>query len=402
VTRLLHVTTVPMSLTFLEGHVDFMRARGFDFHALSSPGPELDDFGARHEVPTYRVEMPRRVTPFRDLRGVTRMTRILRRVRPDIVHAHTPKGGLLGMIAASAAGVSVRIYHMRGLPLMAASGWKRALLRRTERVACSLAHRVLCVSDSVRRVAVDEGLCPPEKIAVLANGSGQGVDAVDRFDPARVGPDARPATRARFGIPQDARVLGFVGRLVRENGLLELEEAWRALREAFDDLHLLLVGPWEPQDPVPADVRERLERDRRVHLTGLDWNTPPLYGAMDIVALPTYREGFPNVPLEAAAMELPVIATRVPGCVDAVEEGETGLLVPPRDADALADAIRSYLEEPELRRAHGRAGRIRVLRDFRPQDIYEALYREYVGFLGAEASAPRSHPTARPVGRVGQ
>lgn len=380
-TILLHNTTVPMSLAFLNGQVGYMQERGLAVHALSSPGPELGAFGERHGVPTYAVEMPRSITPLRDLAAVRGIMRVIRRVRPQIVHAHTPKGGLLGMIAAAASRVPVRIYHMRGLPLMGATGAKRTLLRATERVACRLAHRVICVSHSLREVAIEEGLCPPEKIVVLAGGSGQGVDAAGRFDPERLEPNTRQATRTRYGIPANATVIGFVGRLVRDKGLVELETAWRSLRDQFPDLHLLLVGPWEPQDPVPNDVRERLESDPRVHLAGMEWETPPLYAAMDLLALPTYREGFPNVPLEAAAMSLPVVATRIPGCVDAVEDGVTGTLVPVRDADELAFAIHQYLEDPAMRLNHGVAGRARVLREFRQEVIWEAMYEEYSRLL---------------------
>jgi glycosyltransferase involved in cell wall biosynthesis len=279
---------------------------------------------------------------------------------------------------------------MRGLPLMGATGAHRVLLRATEAVACRLAHRVICVSHSLCEVAVAEGICPLEKITVLAGGSGQGVDAAGRFDPAALAPGARETTRASFGIPADAMVIGFVGRLVHDKGVVELEAAWRALRDAYPSLHLLLVGPWEPQDPVPAGVRERLEADARVHLAGMDWNTPPLYAAMDVVALPTYREGFPNVPLEAAAMELPVVATRVSGCVDAVAEGVTGMLVPARDAEALAATLRRYLGDAELRSCHGAAGRERVLREFRQEVIWEAMFGEYCRLLsGAGLEVPR-------------
>jgi len=385
VIRLLHVTTVPMSLIFLEGHVEFMRDRGIEFYALSSLGPELDAFGKKHGVPTYAVPMARRITPLQDLRAVRQMAAVMRRIRPDIVHAHTPKGGLLGMIAATMARVPVRIYHMRGLPFQGATGMKHWLLQMTEWVACRLAQRVFCVSHSIRDVAVAERLCSAEKIAVPANGSGQGVDALGRFDPDRVG-DAGRRRRAELAIPAEARVLGFVGRLVRDKGILELEEAWRQLRQDHPSLHLLLVGPWEDQDPVPSDVRDRLERDPRVHLLGLDWDTPSLYAAMDIVVLPTYREGFPNVALEAGAMGRPVVATRVPGCVDAIEDEGTGTLVPPQNAAALGQAVGSYLQHPPLARRHGARARQRVLSLFLPEQIYAAIHEEYLRLIEARSA----------------
>ena len=380
-TTLVHVTTIPMSLTFLSGQIPYMKARGFDVHAVSSPGHDLRRFSRELDIPVTAVAMPRRITVLQDLRALVRMTRIFKALRPDIVHAHTPKGGLLGILASKLAGDSVRIYHMRGLPFASAVGFRRVVLRWTERIACSLAHRVFCVSHSLRRLAIGARLCPRDKVTVLAGGSGNGVDAMARFNPAQLEPSARGATRRRFGIPANALVIGFVGRIVRDKGIMELVEAWRRLRSEDATLHLLLVGPFEPQDPVPVDLAHELRSDSRVHLAGMDWNTAPLYAAMDVLALPTYREGFPNTPLEAAAMELPVVATRIPGCLDAIEEGVTGSLVAVRDARALADALRVYLRDPLLRRTHGQNGRARVLREFQPEMIWRALHAEYLDLL---------------------
>jgi glycosyltransferase involved in cell wall biosynthesis len=267
---------------------------------------------------------------------------------------------------------------MRGLPLETATGWRRALLTATERTSCALATRVLCVSSSLRDVALREHLVDPDKISVLANGSGQGVDATGKFDPARLPPDARATTRRKHGIPDDAIVLGYFGRLVRDKGILELLAAWQSLRDAHPKLHLILAGEIEERDALPADALAALRGDERIHLLRYDWNTQPLNAAMDVVVLPTYREGFPNVPLEAAAMMKPVVATRVSGCVDAIVDGVTGLLVPPRDADALAEALRRYIEDPQLRTRHGVAARERVLLSFRREILWEAIHKTYL------------------------
>ncbi len=360
----MHVTTVPGTLYFLCGQASFMRRAGFSLHAISSPGPDLgaslSAFGDQERIPVHAVDMMRRITPLRDLIALWRLWRVLARVRPAIVDAHTPKAGLLGMLAATLARTPVRVYHMHGLPFVTASGWRKQLLRWTERISCLLAHRVLAVSHSVRTVAVSEGLCAPEKVEVLLGGSVNAVDTEGRFNP--LGESTRSATRTKHGIPVDAMVVGFVGRLARDKGIVELAEAWRRLHGARG-LHLLLVGPVDETDPPPADVLAELRADPAVHFTGLDPETPRLYAATDILALPTYREGFPQVALEAAAMGLPVVATSVPGCVDAVHDGVTGTLVPPRDVGALADALRRYASDPPLRARHGEAARRRVVRE---------------------------------------
>jgi glycosyltransferase involved in cell wall biosynthesis len=285
------------------------------------------------------------------------------------------------MMAAALCRVPVRIYHQHGLPLMTASGPKRRILRWTERTACRLAHQVICVSKSVREAAIAEGLCSPQKIKVLGQGSIDGVEGDRKFNPARLSTESAQGVRARYHIPEGAPVMGFVGRIVRDKGLIELAQSWRVLREEYPALHLLVAGPFESQDPIPTDVDTTLRSDPRVHVAGLVHDMPSIYRILDLLVLPTYREGFPASLLEAAAMELPVIATRIPGCVDAVRDGETGLLVPVRDVEALTAAVRIYLADPTLRRKHGATGRHRVLRDFHPETIREALFQEYLRLL---------------------
>ena len=379
--RLLHVTTVPMTLPFVAGHVAEARRRGFEVHVLSSPGPALGVFAQAQQVVAHGVPMARRIAPLADLVALGRMMRVMRRLRPTIVDAHTPKGGLLAMIAAVLCAVPVRVYHQHGLPLMTATGTKRRLLRVTERLACRLAHQVLCISPTLRDVLIAEGLCPADKIEVLEHGSIDGVEAERTFNPTAISPEMAAQVRTRYRIPSDAPLIGFVGRVVRDKGMVELTQAWRVLREAYPTLHLLLAGPFESEDPIPPDVAKTLRSDPRVHLAGMVRDMPEVYRALDLLVLPTYREGLPTAPLEAAAMERPVVATRIPGCVDAVRDGETGLLVPPRDAEALVAAIRRYLDDPDLRRRHGRSGRQRMLTDFDPVRLHGALFQAYLRLL---------------------
>jgi glycosyltransferase involved in cell wall biosynthesis len=264
-----------------------------------------------------------------------------------------------------------------------ATGLRRRLLLWTERTSCALAHRVLAVSHSMRKLAVEERLCRADQIAVPLGGSGNGVDAAGRFRP--LAPSVRAAVRARLGIPEDAVVIGFVGRLVRDKGIAELMAAWRALRQRDPRLRLLLVGWLDDLEPDLAPLGAALKADPRIHFTGPVTDTPPLYAAMDVLALPTYREGFPNAPLEAAAMTLPVVGTSTPGCLDAVEDGVTGALVPAGDAAALERALLGYLEDPALRARHGEAGRRRVLARFRREAIWEVVEAEYRALLAARA-----------------
>jgi glycosyltransferase involved in cell wall biosynthesis len=215
---------------------------------------------------------------------------------------------------------------------------------------------------------------------VLVNGSVNGVDAAERFNPDFLKLH-RSIAREMHNIPAEASVVGFIGRRVRDKGIIELAAAWNRIRETYPNAYLLVVGPTEPQDPVPAATEQLLQRDSRVRMAGFVDDILLAYAAMDIFVLPTYREGFPVSLLEAAAVELPAVATKVPGCVDAILDGITGTLVPAFDEEALSDAIRRYLDQPELRTQHGRAARERVMREFKPEPILEAAYQECIRLL---------------------
>ena len=379
--RLLHVVTVPDSLLFFDGQLAFMRERGFDVSVVVSPGPGLDEFARREGVDVYPIEMARRVTPFRDTVSLQELYRLVKRLNPDIAHTHTAKGGLIGTLASTFARTPVRIYQMRGRLSATATSWRRQLFVGIERIVCGASHHVICNSQSLRAAALGAGLCPADKMEVLLAGSGNGVDSTVRFNPDRVTATDVSEVRRELRIPDDARVIGFVGRLVRDKGIGELVRAWQHVRARADDVHLVCVGPIESRDSISADDRHSLENDPRVRLLGFRKDLPRLYSSMNVLTLPTYREGFPNVLLEAQSMRVPVISTRAEGCLDAVEDGVTGTLVPVRDAESLFRAFMSYLDNPAMRERHGRAGRERVVRLFARERLWEALLLVYERLL---------------------
>ena len=367
---LVMMTTAAMTLRFLGGQAQFLTEKGFDVVLLSSPGGELDRAMFGGCVRTVAVPMKRRPSPIRDVISLCRVILALRQLRPMIVSASTPKAGLLGMIAATFTRVPVRHYLLRGLPLATAPRRQRPLLWLMERAACGLAHQVQCVSASLRADVVRRRLCRPEKCVVLAQGSSNGVDATERFKPALT--NARHELRSKMGLSPAAVAVGFVGRLCRDKGLVELSAAWRQIAARYPEAHLVIVGPAEIDGVESHRAFESLKSAPRVTMSSEFLEARSFYEVMDLLAHPSHREGFPNVCLEAAAMALPVVTTDAVGCRDSVIDGVTGRVVPVRSAAMLASAIGEYIESERQRIAHGASGRARVLRDFSPTEVWIA------------------------------
>ena len=379
---ILHAGTSPLSVQwFLRGQLGYLRDAGFDVTVVTAPGEGLDQARLSEDVRAIAVPMIRSISPGRDLVALWRLWRIVRRLRPAITNVGTPKAGLLAGIAAWLSRVPCRVYTLHGLRLETARGPVRPVLWLAEWLACRAAHRVICVSESVRRKALALRLVTPERAVVLGAGSCNGVDE------SRCAPGPEASRRARelrqsLGIPPDAPVAGFVGRLTRDKGIPELVDAYFRLRSEFPDLRLLLVGDFEDGDPIDPALRRGIEADPGILRTGFVRDVVPYYHVVDILLLPTYREGFPNAVLEAHAAGKPVIATRATGVVDAVADGADGILVPIGDPVALAEAAALLLRDPALAAGMGRAGRERILLHFRRKDVWNALLREYVELLG--------------------
>jgi lipopolysaccharide/colanic/teichoic acid biosynthesis glycosyltransferase/glycosyltransferase involved in cell wall biosynthesis len=382
--RVLYVLTAPFGLDrTLGGQLRYLRSAGFEPIFACSPGAALPRFAAAEGVCGHAVAIEREISPLSDLRSLWKLWRLARRLRPAISNVSAPKGGLLGGLAAWLAGVPCRLYTLRGLRLETAGGVKFAVLWAAEWLACRLAQRVVCVSPSLARRALKLRLAAPEKVIVIADGSSNGID------PRLYAPGPALARRVRrlrrgLALAPGAPVLGFVGRLTRDKGIAELVAAYHRLRRRWPPLRLLLVGCFEAGDPVPAGVRAAVDADPGILVTGFVDDPAPYYQLMDVVALPTYREGYPTVALEAAAAGRPFVTTRVTGASDAVVDGQTGLLVPARDAAALAEALASLLADPERAASLARRARQRIVADFSRQRIWKALEQLYRDLLARE------------------
>lgn len=376
------VTDATSASLFMAGQLGYLRDQGFEVAVASSPGPALDTLQQREQVQVFPIPMSREIAPFNDLHALRHTFKVVQQFQPHVVSAGTPKAGLLGMLAARMARVPVRIYMVRGLRLETARGGKRKLLTLTERLTCRCAGTVLCVSPSLRERFSELGLCVPEKLLVLAEGSSNGV-RTGRFAATAQNLGRAKQLAAQLNLPMpDASpgrslTVGFVGRLTRDKGIVELCDAFFRLKERWPDAKLLLVGDFEAGDPVPTDVRARLAASADVVITGFVRDPSLYYHLMGQLVLPSHREGFPNAPLEAAAAGLPVVAFDATGTRDAVVHQQTGTLVAVGDVPALADAIGGYLESPALRMGHGLTGKRRVETEFQPERIWSELATLY-------------------------
>lgn len=374
-TVLVTAITSPKSATLIRGQLGYMKSQGVQPILISSPGEKVRRLAELENVDLREIPMERDISPIKDFIALLRVIRCIWKIRPDIVNAGTPKAALLCMTAAWICRVKVRIYTIRGFRHESMKGVGRKIMMFIEWITCRMANKVICVSESVMTLGEREGLIPKGKALVVNRGSSNGID-LDRFNAQNPLLRSKEAVRLECNIPDNALVVGFVGRLIERKGVSELVSAWRKVREAVPEAVLLIAGPFEKGQALPAATVEAINRDESIIHLGYVPDVENYFQIMDLFVLPAYWEGFGNVVLEAAAMGVPIVSTDATGTKDAVCDGFNGALVPPRDVDALASVIQRYLRDPVLRESHGKNG-IAWAKNFEREAIWSGLYKVY-------------------------
>jgi len=370
-----HLTTTDMSLDWLLGpQLRAFGDAGYEVVGMSAPGPHVSSLvamGVRHvPVPAFT----RSSNPLDDVRAFVQVWRLLRRERPDVLHTHNPKPGVLGRIAGRLAGVPLVVNTQHGLYAQPTDRRRRRWpVYTAERIAAAFGHMELVQNPEDVDTLVKVLRVPARKVRLLGNG----ID-LDRFDPAAVAPDVRRRLRDEWGVAPDDVLCGVVGRLVREKGIGEVLEAARLLQMRSVPVRFVVIGPadTDKSDAVPADEMERA-RAHGVVFTGQRGDLPDCYTAMDVFVTASWREGFPRAAMEAAAMRLPIVAADVRGNRQVVVDEVTGLLFPVRDAAALAEQVSELAASPERRATLGAAGRWKAEGEFDQRRIIEITLETY-------------------------
>ena len=373
--KILHICAIGFTVkNLLLPQIEYILSRGFSIEVACSPGAAVDRLQEQGYV-IHPIQIDRRIDPISNLKSVVQLAALMRREKYELVHVHTPVASVLGRVAAKWAGASRIVYTAHGFYFhdeMPADQYR--FYHTVERVAGWLTDRILTQSREDLMTAQKTGLCPAEKLRYLGNG----VD-ISRFQRSNLLPAQQQALRQSLDLPADASpMIGMTGRLTQEKGYLELIEALAILRRQFPRVHLLVIGGQlsSERDAFQAQLSQEIQQRNLkdyVTFTGFRSDIPELLGLLDVFALPSYREGLPRSILEAMAMALPVVTTDIRGCREAVVDGQTGAIVPPRDGEALADALGKLLANADLRMRLGQAGRQRLETEYDEHLVFQRL-----------------------------
>lgn len=375
--KVLHIITVSFVINHFFGkQFNYLKNKTKNDYFLGcTPSDEFFELSDTLNYTPFSVNVTRNISPVTDIIAIYRIYKFIKNNKIDVVVGHTPKGGMVAMIASFLAKVPERIYFRHGIIYETSTGLKRLLLQNIDRLSGTLAKKVVCVSNSVKKISEKDNLNLASKNLLLGLGTCNGIDTEIKFNPEL--PDKQLISKLKndFAINDNDFVIGYVGRLVKDKGINELIEAWTVLKENYDHFKLLLVGPIEERDSISEESKKIIKNDPHVINTGFVLSAAPYFKLMDVFILPTYREGFPTVSLEASSMNLPVLITKATGCTESIIENETGIFIK-NDPDDIVQKVEFYLKNPEIKKQHGINGRNFVKRNFEETKIWDIIYEK--------------------------
>ncbi len=372
--KVLHVVTVSFVINHFFGkQFHYLKSiTNNDYFLGCSESKELFELSNSLGYKPFVVNITRNISPFTDIKSIIEIYKFIKKNNINIVVGHTPKGGFLAMIAGFLAGVENRIYFRHGIVYETSVGIKKWMLKNIERISGILAKKVVCVSLSVKKISEHDNLNNHKKNIILGLGTCNGIDTENKFNPELIDDKLIKKIRKELQIAEGDFVVGYVGRLVKDKGINELLEAWVLMKEKYNNIKLLLVGPIETKDSINNRSKEIIKNDSDVINTGFVLNSAPYFNLLDVFVLPTYREGFPTVALEASSMKVPVLITKATGCTESIVENETGIFISNNPKD-IFEKIETYIKNKEMREKHGFNGRKFVRKNFQQSIIWNEI-----------------------------
>lgn len=375
--KLIRITTVPLSLEKLLENQPHFFSSYFDITLVSSDENSLSKIASEQGVKCFPLEMTRKITPLQDLRCLVQLVRFLRKEQPYFVHSHTPKAGIIGMLAAYIARVPVRMHTVAGMPLMEATGFKRRILNLVERITYFCATRVYPNSKGLQDFIIQSTFCKATKLKVLGSGSSNGIDTT-YFDPDQVSENQKETLKKELHIKSTDYVYCFVGRLVKDKGIDELIQAFAAISDKNKAAKLILVGHTEADlDPLLPETLHSIEFNENIIEVGFQNDVRPYLSIAHVFTFPSYREGFPNVVLQANAMGIPCIVSDINGCNEIISSGDNGLIIPSKNSSILQEKMELISTYPNQIKLNKTEIRALIKTKFERKVFWHLLLEEY-------------------------
>lgn len=370
--KLIRVTTIDGSLwTLLNGQLKYINSH-FDVVGVAANRGKLSQVAHREGIRTVAITMYREINPVADFKSLFHLVRLFRAEKPDIVHANTPKGSLLAMIAAWICRVPHRIYTVTGLRFETTTGNFRRLLIGMEKITCACATKVIPEGEGVKKTLIRENITS-KYLQKILNGNINGID-LDYFDRT----EEVLSMANSSNLKSEDFTFIFIGRMVKDKGIHELVRAFCQLNKQYATTRLLLVGSLEPElDPIDKDVLDLINTHKKIEWVGYQSDVRPFLVLSNALAFASYREGFPNVVLQAGAMGLPSIVTDINGCNEIIIEGQNGIIIPPKSQDAMFDAMNFFIQNKEQVDQMANNARKLVAGRYEQSKVWEATLQMY-------------------------